>query len=67
MTKTLPVASTADYPAETKRHEAEEMRMKAKYALEDIERAETHKKDKELMKHVKKAAKEKIKTMNKIC
>ena len=48
-------------------YQAEEMKRKARYALEDIERAEGHKRDKELMRHVKKEAKEKIKTMNKIC
>ena len=48
-------------------YQAEEMKRKAKYALEDIERAEGHKRDKELMKHVKKEAKEKIKTMSKLC
>ena len=48
-------------------YEAEEMKRKARYALEDIERAEGHKRDKELMRHVKKEAKEKIKTMKGIC
>ena len=48
-------------------YQAEEMKRKAKYALEDIERAEGHKRDRELMKHVKKEAKEKIKTISKIC
>lgn len=44
----------------------EDMKSKVKYALEDIERAEMHRKDKELMKHVKKAAKDKMKCLGKI-
>ena len=48
-------------------YEAEERKRKARYALEDIERAEGHKRDKELMKEVKKVAREKISTMKKIC
>lgn len=63
---TLPVAST-NAVMESKRNEAEEMKYKAKYALEDIERAEGHKRDKELMRHVKKAAKEKVNNLKKIC
>lgn len=43
------------------------MKHKAKYALEDIERAEGHKRDKELMRHVKKAAKDKMNSLKKIC
>ena len=48
-------------------YEAEERKRKAKYALEDIERAEGHKRNKELMKDVKAHAREKIKTMKSIC
>ena len=62
----LPVATTSA-PVETKRMEAEEMKNRAKYALEDIERAEGHKRDKDLMKHVKKAAKDKMNSLKKIC
>ena len=60
----LPIAKTE--VNETRQHEEAEMRSKAKYALEDIERAEMHKKDKALMKHVKKAAKDKMKCLSKI-
>jgi len=44
-----------------------EMQYKAKSALDDIERAEGHKKDRELMKHVKKLGREKMKTLKDIC
>ena len=47
-------------------YEAEEMKRKARYALEDIERAEVHKSDKSLMTHVKKLANEKVKSLKKI-
>jgi len=49
-----------------KSEEAEERRYKAKYALEDIERAEMHRKDKDLMREVKSLAKEKVKCLTKI-
>lgn len=62
--KILPVAEQNAMPT-IDRHE--EMKHKAKYALEDIERAEGHKRDKELMKHVKKAAKDKMNSLKKIC
>ncbi len=67
--KPVPVKIVNDEVASSpdKNWEAEERKRKAKYALEDIERAEGHKRDKDLMKEVKKAAKEKIKTMQKIC
>jgi len=45
----------------------DDMQWKARNALEDIERAESHKRDRELMKHVKKAAREKVKNLKKIC
>ena len=48
-------------------YEAEELKRKARYALEDIERAEVHKSDKSLMNHVKKLAKEKVNSLKKIC
>jgi len=44
-----------------------ERKWKAEDALRDIERAEGHKKDKELMRDVKTVAREKAKTMSKIC
>jgi hypothetical protein len=62
--KRLPIATNSHEVSETSKEEM--MEHKAKYALEDIERAEMHKKDKELMKLVKKAAKEKVKCLSKI-
>lgn len=53
--------------ANNKDYEAEERKRKARYALEDIERAEGHRKDRDLMRDVKALAKEKIKAMSKIC
>ena len=47
-------------------YEAEEMKRKARYALEDIERAEGHK-SVSLMTYVKKLAKEKVNSLKKIC
>lgn len=44
-----------------------EMKYRAEDALRDIERAETHRRDGELMKHVKKLAKDKVKSLDKIC
>jgi hypothetical protein len=65
MAKSLP--TTRAEASEPRKDEAEEMKYKAKYALEDIERAEAHKSDKSLMKHVKAAAKSKMKALGKIC
>ncbi len=65
--KTLPVADMNKPSIPTKEDKECEMKWKAEDALRDIERAEMHKKDKELMRHVKKHAKEKMKAMNKIC
>ncbi|MDE2031378.1 MAG: hypothetical protein KGI58_03935 [Patescibacteria group bacterium] len=56
-----------DAPKVDKSYEEREKRYRAEDALRDIERAEKHKKDRNLMKDVKALAKEKIKTMNKIC
>ena len=69
-TKPVPVKivhDTAEVAPSNKNYEAEERKRKAKYALEDIERAEGHKKDRALMKDVKSLAKSKIKSMQKIC
>jgi len=64
----LPVAKASVEPVEVAMPtKAEDMKYKAKYALEDIERAEAHKQDRELMKHVKAAAKSKMKALGKIC
>lgn len=53
--------------ANNKDYEAEERKRKARYALEDIERAEGHKRDKSLMKDVKAVAREKMNSLKKIC
>lgn len=42
-------------------------RYKAEDALRDMERAETHKKDKQLMSDVKSLAKEKMNSLKKMC
>ena len=42
------------------------LKWRAQDALRDIERAEAHKQDKELMKHVKSMAKEKMDCLSKI-
>jgi hypothetical protein len=44
-----------------------ERKYKARSALEDIERAEGHRRDKDLMRDVKKLAKDKVKTLKDIC
>ena len=62
----LPVEQSA-MPTISKPDKDDEMRSRARYALEDIERAEAHKNDKELMRHVKKAAREKVKNLKKVC
>ena len=49
-----------------KNYEAEERKRKARYALEDIERAEGHKRDGALMGDVKKLAKEKMQSLSKV-
>ena len=61
----LPVAT--DMPAPTKMDKDREMRYRAEGALSDIERAEKHRGDKELMGHVSKLAKEKVASLKKIC
>ena len=45
----------------------DEMKWKAEEALRTISRAEEHKEDKELMKHVKILAGDKMRAMEKIC
>lgn len=69
--KSLPIANA---PRETgvmikpsAEDKARERRYRAEDALRDIERAEGHKKDKNLMSDVKSLAKEKMNTMKKIC
>lgn len=50
-----------------KDYEARERKYRAKSALEDIERAEGHKRDGDLMKDVKQLAKEKMNSLSKVC
>jgi hypothetical protein len=64
----LPIAnmSTTSYkPSEEDKERSR--RYRAEDALRDIERAEGHKADKDLMKDVKKLAGEKVKNLNKVC
>ena len=65
--KSLPIAKAAVPAMPTEADKDREMKWRAEDALRDIERAEAHKRDKDLMRHVKKHAKEKIKSMSKIC
>lgn len=67
--KKLPVAgeSNASMGIEmTAKDEARERRYRAEDALRDIERAEKHKSDKDLMKDVKACAREKMKAYGKL-
>jgi len=59
-------APEASIARRSKEDEARERRYRAESALHDIERAEGHKKDKELMRDVKQCAKEKMQTMGKV-
>lgn len=62
----LPVAMPVQSPkVESAADEAR--KWKTEDALRDIERAEAHKRDKSLMRDVKKLAKEKMNNLNKIC
>jgi hypothetical protein len=65
--KPVPVKIVHDEATEPMRDEARERKWKAEDALRDIERAEGHKRDRSLMKDVKSLAKEKVKSLNKIC
>ena len=65
----LPVEDTAPMAAVgiSAKAAADERKWKAQSALETIERAESHKNDKALMKDVTALAKEKMSTLKKIC
>jgi hypothetical protein len=65
--KAVPVKIVNDYPETSAKDNDRDREYKAKYALEDIERAEGHKRDKALMNDVKKLAKEKVKSLTKVC
>lgn len=66
--KPIPVKIVHDdiQPKTSVDYEARERKYKAEDALRDIERAEGHKRDRDLMKDVKKLAKDKIKSLGKI-
>jgi hypothetical protein len=65
----LPIDQTSVSPTlaykQTKEDEARQRRYRAEEAMRDIERAEGHKKNKELMSDVKALAKEKIDSLSK--
>jgi hypothetical protein len=69
----LPVATASPSNAvdmdrkPTKEQMERERRYRAEEAMHDLERAEGHKKDKDLMKDVKMVAKEKMESLKKIC
>lgn len=60
----LPVSMPSASPARIDRDD--EMKWRARDALNDIKRAEGHKADKNLMKHVKQCAREEMKTLKKL-
>ncbi len=67
----LPVAGESNASmgvevGDTAKDEARERRYRAESALSDIERAEKHKGDKELMKDVRSCAREKMKAYGKL-
>jgi len=62
----MPTTAAVSQPAPAKDYAAQERRYRAEEACRDIERAEKHKMDKELMRDVKQVAKEKIKGLGKI-
>ena len=64
-TQPLPVKIVNDTVQSKPSHD--EKRWRAEDALRDIERAEHHKRDKELMSHVKVIAKEKMANLSKVC
>lgn len=63
----LPVMPMGQPMPSSKEDEAERRRWRAEDALRDIERAEEHRRDKSLMKEVKKVAKEKVKNLKSVC
>lgn len=65
--KAVPVKIVSDVPTTDRDYEERERKYRARNALEDIERAEQHKRDKALMSDVKKLAKEKVNSLKNIC
>lgn len=61
--KAIPVKIVSE-PGEST---ADDRKWKARSALDDIQRAESHKRDKALMKDVKALAKEQVNSLAKIC
>lgn len=66
-TKAVPVKIVNDAPTVSKSDDARERKWRAEDALRDIERAENHKRDKQLMSDVKKLAQDKVKSLKNIC
>lgn len=62
--KSLPIAGKVETVAVDK---DDDMKWRAKSAFDDIKRAEMHRSDKNLMKHVKKHARQEMKATKKIC
>jgi len=67
LTKAVPVKIVSDAPQVARNDEDRERKYRARNALEDIERAKAHERDKDLMRDVKKLAKEKVKSLKDIC
>jgi len=65
--KPIPVKIVHDKVEASPAHSDNEMKWKAQDALRDIQRAEKHKSDAKLMKHVKQLAKEDMKALKRIC
>lgn len=66
----LPIATSSvepSMPSQSKESKDRERRWRAEEALRDIERAEGHKSNKDLMKDVSQLASEKVKNLKKIC
>ncbi len=63
MAKTLPIAKASVEPIEDKDREKA---WRTEEALRDLERAEKHRGDKDLMRDVKKLAKDRMKCLGKI-
>jgi hypothetical protein len=63
----LPIATASITPTMSNKVSKDEMRWRAEDALRDIERAEKHKSDPDLMKHVGTIAKEKMAALKKVC
>jgi hypothetical protein len=65
--KPIPVKIVSDYDGPSPISIKSERHWRAEDALRDIERAETHRRDKALMADVKKLASDKVASLKKIC